>query len=71
MKRRLIFFNICYVSTILTLVMLVSSSILSDVDIIKPVFYSPLAISLRGVSLLLLFILLIKCIIVWKNKDKT
>jgi len=70
MDIKKIFFDICYVSTIVTIAAFVIPSILVDLGVLKDVLSSDIAIVIRGVALLFLLILWIKCIIVWSKKDK-
>jgi len=73
-----IFFNICYISTIITLINLLvffllfvfASSFLSENVIFNQLFFNNIVMIFRLVFELLLFILLIKCFIVWSKRDR-
>ena len=70
MNIKRIFFNICYLATVITLIAIVLPSIFVDLKVLKDIFSSTIAIVIRGVALLLLFILWIKCFVVWTKHDK-
>lgn len=65
-----IFFDISYIATIITISTFLVSFILADLDFISQIFFHPDMIVVRGVFLLLLFVLWIKCIIVWAKNDR-
>ena len=65
-----IFFDICYVATLITIISFLASFIFADFKLGSYLFFSAEAIVFRGIAFLLLFILWIKCIVVWAKKDK-
>ncbi len=70
MNLKKVIFDVCYVATILSLLIFIASMIFVDVENIEPLFYSTPVVIFRGFSLLLLFILLFKSFIIWSKKDR-
>jgi len=70
MKLKRSIFDVCYVATILSLLILVASMFFVDADNLYPLFYTTPVIIFRGFSLFLLFILLFKSFIVWSKNDR-
>ena len=65
-----IFFDICYAATIITIFTFLVSFIIVDFKLGNYLFFNAEAIVFRGIAFLLLFILWVKCIVVWAKKDK-
>jgi len=65
-----IFFDICYAATIITIITFLVSFIFADFKLSSYLFYSTEAIVFRGIAFLLLFILWVKCIVIWAKNDK-
>lgn len=65
-----VFFDICYVATIITIIIFLVSFVFSGIDLNDYLFYNTEMIIFRGIAFLLLFTLWIKCIIIWAKNDK-
>ena len=65
-----VFFDICYYATLITILTMIASFIFLDSSFIKEYFNSGIGLSIRMILLPFLFILWIKCIIVWSKKDR-
>lgn len=69
MKLKKFFFDICYMSTVVTIILALISLYFNS-ELMKQLFFSPIFILIRVVFMLLLFVLWIKCIMVWSRRDK-
>ncbi len=63
------FFNLCYIMNVVTIITGVAILLMGD-EVKSEFLSNPTLLVFRGISLVFLVILWIKCLIVWSKKDK-